>query len=84
MPSARTPTTTRRTLAKRPRRLRFDWIASHSFDAQTRVAERDDHVVVAMDMPKRRIARRHSDIPDAHKFIFKFWMMTRLAFDLDW
>ena len=51
-------------------------------DAEARiVAECDDDIVVAVYMPECRVAGGYRDIPDAHEFIFKLWVMARLAAD---
>src|SRR5713226_1408052 len=63
--------------------LAFARRASEGLDTQRRAAESDDDVVVAMHMPEGRVAGRNCDIPNAHKFIFKFRVMTRLAADFN-
>ena len=59
--------------------LALDRFASDSFNTQAHIAERDDDIIVAMNVPERRVAGGHSHIPDPYEFILKFRMMTRLA-----
>ena len=53
-------------------------------DAQIRVGERNHDIVSAVNMPQGRVAGGHRHIENADEFIFKFWMMARLAAKFDW
>ena len=62
--------------------LNFGGCTADRLDAEARiVAEGDDDIVVAVYMPECRVAGGYCDIPDAHEFIFKLWVMARLAAD---
>ena len=59
--------------------LHFDSGRSNLFEPQASATERDDYIVIAMNMPQRRVANRDGDVKHAHEFIFKFRMMAWLA-----
>ena len=66
-------------IAKFP--LRLERRPTGIFQAQLRIPQSDNDIVVAMNMPKGRFPGRHGDIPDSHKLVFKFRVMMRLAID---
>ena len=61
----------------------IDRIAAQGFNVQLRTGDCDHHIIVPMSMPKRRIAPRDRDIPDAHELVFQLWMVARLAANFD-
>ena|SRR5437762_8508175 len=67
-------------LAKFP--LALDRLRPQTFYPKPRISQCDYYIVIAMNMPQRRVSRGHSNIPDADEFIFEPGMMAWLATDL--
>src|SRR5437879_2038545 len=63
--------------------LCFDRRSGGTLKPQISVGKRDHDVVIPVNVPKRRVTRRHSNVPDAHKFVFDFWMVMSFAADFN-
>src|SRR2546423_2771504 len=50
---------------------------------QISIGKRDHDVVIPVNVPEGRVTRRHSNVPDADKFVFDFWMVMSFAADFD-